>query len=297
MTLRLDSGSTTYWADDLSGIAGLVAQDGDFDFSVLDEQAVRRLYLAGKWYLPQYDDAPGVSALRKGIREEGRPYLVFNVCSEQDAFGLDTGEGSYVGPVSSLAGMNTAVGAFTEFDMIPLGIKVDRFPEWFQGKLRRELSDFYEKLVSQLRTVDAVGELDQGRGYLLPMRGSLGNFRPFFLDQHHWNLTHIVCSYDAPSRRDFLVKMEEHVGLFRALNRHKMWDKALVVVIIENDKISLTPFDEVASKAVWGIYMGHTMYDKIQAAALMVSGTDPTTPGWVSPFAGMVGQIRNARWR
>lgn len=298
MTLRLDSGSTTYLADDLGGVAGLVAQDGGFDFSALDEEDVERIYLAGEWYLSRHNDAPGVSALRDDIREGRRPYLVFNVRAEQDFFGLDIGGASFAIPAEGGADMRTAADAFVEFDRFSLDIRINRFPEWFQLQLRRELYHLYGDLLNQFKRTEGVAEIVHGCGYLLPLRGYPGDFRAAFLDKADWGLRPGPLLRDAASVRETLqVWLSEYEGLFDVLLRHGMLTKALVLVVQRDGDLYFEQFDSSSSPFARGICTGHSWYDGVKVAAILISGDKPTASNWVSPFVRMVDRIRSARWR
>lgn len=82
---RLEVGGVTYLGSvlpGLSGVADLVASDGEFDFALLPLDRVRDLYEAGRWWEREWDHesvASGVARLRRQVLDGEVDYFLHDM--------------------------------------------------------------------------------------------------------------------------------------------------------------------------------------------------------------------------
>lgn len=72
--LQLCDGTTTYQANDWTGILSLVEGDGDFDFSRLNPDEVRWMFGIGRWW---EKDRPGIRRLEQQVRDGAVDYFTY----------------------------------------------------------------------------------------------------------------------------------------------------------------------------------------------------------------------------
>lgn len=80
--IELDGGLVAYLGASWADLADLVAADGEFDFSAVDETTRTRLYEHGRWHRDDEITRPGIQRLWEMISDGEVPYVLFRSYTE-----------------------------------------------------------------------------------------------------------------------------------------------------------------------------------------------------------------------
>lgn len=243
---RKKYGDATYLGTSLSEVAGLIAEDGDFDFTSLDNRKLEQLYAAGGWHRSSRVRLPGIERLRELIKAGELPYVAHVGWGIGGPVVLDTGQ---------------VVSTTRKEELLDLVIRVSkrdgekfnlsRLPVRYQRRIGREISSRRSGLMTWAwgyvgTTVirsNRPHTLSEGRqerpicGYMLPIRGMSKRFHPF--------LNRIGLGTEVPAREndvglsEVIMKVE---NLSELMASQELGELA-VLIQVEGEVMTLHPMD------------------------------------------------------
>lgn len=207
-------GDATYLGTSLSEVAGLIAQDGDFDFTSLDSRKLEQLYAAGGWHRSSRARLPGIERLRGLIKAGELPYVAHVGWGVNGLVVLDTGQVVSITRNEHLLDLVICRASRRNGK----NFKLSRLPVRHQRRVRREITSCRSGLLTWAWGYVGTTVIRSSRphtfpdgrqempicGYMLPIRGMSRRFHPF--------LNRVGFGTEMPAR-------ENDVGLSKAITK------------------------------------------------------------------------------